>query len=72
MLFANTVRSWTATAQKTKACMMNINAGEMWVADITYTDGTASKKRPVLVLWLDGNDATTKFQLTLCQSNAPT
>ena len=36
---------------------MPIQAGEFWVADIRYTDGTASKKRPVLVLWLDGQDA---------------
>lgn len=31
--------------------------GELWVADIRYTDGSASKRRPVLVLWLDGQDA---------------
>jgi mRNA interferase MazF len=31
--------------------------GEFWVADIPFTSGTASKKRPVLILWLDGNDA---------------
>ena len=36
---------------------MSIQPGEFWVADIRYTDGTASKKRPVLVLWLDGQDA---------------
>lgn len=36
---------------------MTILPGEFWVADIPFTSGTASKKRPVLVLWLDGNDA---------------
>ena len=30
--------------------------GEFWVADIPFTDQTASKKRPVLVLWLDAAD----------------
>ena len=36
---------------------MTIQAGEFWIADIPFTDHTASKKRPVLVLWLDGKDA---------------
>jgi mRNA interferase MazF len=31
--------------------------GEFWVADIPFTDQTASKKRPILVLWLDAADA---------------
>lgn len=30
--------------------------GEFWVADIPFTNGQASKKRPVLILWLDGYD----------------
>ena len=25
--------------------------GEVWIADIPFTSGTASKLRPVLVLW---------------------
>jgi mRNA interferase MazF len=37
--------------------MTTLSAGELWVAEITFTDGSASKKRPVLVLWLDGQDA---------------
>ena len=37
--------------------MTIIQPGEFWVADIPFTDGSASKKRPVLVLWLDGSDA---------------
>ena len=36
---------------------MTIRPGEFWVADIRYTDSSGSKKRPVLVLWLDGADA---------------
>jgi mRNA interferase MazF len=36
---------------------MTIRPGDFWVADIMYTDRSASKKRPVLVLWLDGADA---------------
>jgi mRNA interferase MazF len=38
------------------AFTMTIRPGELWVADIPYTSGGASKKRPVLVLWLDGAD----------------
>lgn len=36
---------------------MTIRPGDFWVADILFTDRSASKKRPVLVLWLDGADA---------------
>ena len=36
---------------------MTIRPGEFWVADIRYTSGSGTKKRPVLVLWLDGSDA---------------
>jgi hypothetical protein len=36
---------------------MTIRPGDFWVADILFTDQTSSKKRPVLVLWLDGADA---------------
>lgn len=36
--------------------MMTIQPGDFWVAEIPFTDGSASKKRPVLVLWLDGQD----------------
>jgi mRNA interferase MazF len=35
---------------------MTIRPGEFWVADIPYTSGASSKKRPVLVLWLDAAD----------------
>ncbi len=30
--------------------------GEIWLARITFTDGSASKVRPVLILWLDAAD----------------
>jgi mRNA interferase MazF len=36
---------------------MTIQPGEFWIADILFTNGLSSKKRPVLVLWTDGNDA---------------
>jgi mRNA interferase MazF len=35
---------------------MAIKAGEFWVADIPFTDASATKRRPVLVLWLDASD----------------
>ncbi len=38
-----------------KDCM-TITPGELWVAEIPFTDGSAAKKRPVLILWLDGQD----------------
>lgn len=37
--------------------MTTIQPGEFWVADIPYTNGIRSKKRPVLVLWLDADDS---------------
>ena len=36
--------------------MMTILPGKFWIAEIPFTDGVGSKKRPVLVLWLDGQD----------------
>lgn len=36
--------------------MMTIQPGEFWVANIPFTSGEASKKRPILILWLDGDD----------------
>jgi mRNA interferase MazF len=36
---------------------MTIRPGEFWVADIHYASGGGKKKRPVLILWLDGSDA---------------
>ncbi len=35
---------------------MTITPGDFWVAEILFTDGTATKKRPVLILWLDAQD----------------
>ena len=36
---------------------MTVRPGEFWVAEIPFTDQSASKKRPVLILWLDAADA---------------
>jgi mRNA interferase MazF len=36
--------------------MTTIRGGELWIAEIFYTNGTDSKKRPVLVLWVDSQD----------------
>ncbi len=35
---------------------MTVQPGEFWIANIPFTGGSGSKKRPVLVLWLDGAD----------------
>ena len=37
--------------------MMICQPGDFWVADIPFTNQSASKRRPVLVLWLEGVDA---------------
>jgi mRNA interferase MazF len=34
-----------------------MRAGEIWLASISFTMGTASKLRPVLILWIDAQDA---------------
>ena len=36
---------------------MTPSPGEIWLAEIPFTDGSASKIRPALVLWLDAWDA---------------
>ncbi len=35
---------------------MTIAPGDFWVAEILFTDGSAAKKRPILILWLDAQD----------------
>jgi len=35
---------------------MTITPGDIWIAEIPFTDGSAFKKRPVLILWLDAQD----------------
>jgi mRNA interferase MazF len=35
---------------------MTITPGDIWIAEILFTDGSAAKKRPVLILWLDAQD----------------
>jgi mRNA interferase MazF len=39
-----------------KGYMTTIKGGELWIAEILYTNGNDAKKRPVLVLWVDGQD----------------
>jgi mRNA interferase MazF len=36
---------------------MTVQPGELWLADIRFTDATGSIIRPILVLWLDGLDS---------------
>ena len=36
--------------------MTIVRPDDYWVANIPFTDGSGSKKRPVLVLWLDAAD----------------
>jgi mRNA interferase MazF len=36
---------------------MTSRPGEIWLAEIPFTNGVASKIRPVLILWLDAGDA---------------
>ncbi|PSB44611.1 PemK-like protein [filamentous cyanobacterium Phorm 6] len=33
-----------------------MNGSDFWVANIPFTNGADSKKRPILLLWLDGED----------------
>lgn len=44
--------------------------GELWVADIPYTDHSTSKKRPVLVLWIDAADAVVAAVTTAAPRSA--
>jgi mRNA interferase MazF len=47
-----------------------ILASEFWIADIPFTDQTASKKRPVLVLWLDAADVVVAAVTTAAPRSA--
>jgi len=51
--------------------MMPIQPGELWVADVPFTSGSGPKKRPVLVLWLDGLD-TVVAAVTSAVPRSPT
>ena len=33
-----------------------MQAGDFWIAEIPFTDGSGAKRRPILILWLDGQD----------------
>ena len=54
-------------------------AGEIWLAEIPFTSGVASKLRPVLVLWEDAADVVpvclalniVLFELTVFEQRAP-
>lgn len=35
---------------------MTFQPGDLWLANIPFTNASGSKKRPVLALWLDGQD----------------
>ncbi len=50
---------------------MTILPGEFWVAAIPFTGGLLAKKRPVLVLWLDGTDAVVAV-VTSAKPRSPT
>jgi mRNA interferase MazF len=50
---------------------MTAMAGELWVADIPFTDGSASKKWPVLALWQDGMDVVVAA-VTSAAARSPT
>jgi hypothetical protein len=45
--------------------------GEVWLADIPFTSGAASKLRPVLVLWRDAADVVVAA-ITSAQPRSPT
>jgi mRNA interferase MazF len=51
--------------------MMTIRPGEFWIAEITFTGGVGSKKRPVLVLWIDQRDVVVAA-VTSAQSRSQT
>ncbi|WP_107668125.1 type II toxin-antitoxin system PemK/MazF family toxin [Cyanothece sp. BG0011] len=50
---------------------MTIEAGEFWVAKIPFTNGISTKKRPVLVLWCDGEDVVVAV-VTSASPRSPT
>ncbi|MGF1460036.1 MAG: type II toxin-antitoxin system PemK/MazF family toxin [Leptolyngbyaceae cyanobacterium] len=50
---------------------MTISPGDFWIANIPFTDGSAAKKRPVLILWLDGRD-TVVAAVTSAPPRTPT
>ena len=43
----------------------------MWVADIPFTDGSGSKRRPVLILWLDAMDVIAAVVTTASPRSKP-
>jgi mRNA interferase MazF len=45
--------------------------GEIWLAEIPFTNGAASKIRPVLILWIDAGDAVVAA-ITSANPRSPT
>jgi mRNA interferase MazF len=45
--------------------------GEIWLAEISFTNGAASKIRPVLILWVDAGDAVVAA-ITSASPRSPT
>ncbi len=50
--------------------MTTVRPGDFYVADIPFTNGMASKKRPVFVLWLEGDDAVVASVTTAAPRSA--
>jgi mRNA interferase MazF len=44
--------------------------GELFVARVTFTNGATSKRRPVLVLWVDGSDSVVAVVTTAAPRTA--
>lgn len=51
--------------------MTTIEPGDFWVANIPFTNGAGSKKRPILLLWLDGEDVVAAA-VTSAKPRSPT
>jgi mRNA interferase MazF len=52
--------------------MTTIQAGDFWVANISFTDGTTFKKRPILILCLDGDDVIAVVVVTSAKPRTQT
>lgn len=50
---------------------MIIRPADFWIAEIPFTGGSGSKKRPVLVLWIDQRDVVVAA-VTSAQSRSQT
>ena len=50
---------------------MTSRPGEIWLAEIFFTSGPASKIRPILILWLDADDVVVAA-ITSASPRSPT